>query len=257
MRLGTGAYLTVWVLAAALAGCEREALPVPEAGGSILFSASPEISVAATRSSADVPHGSDYLLSNGRTIGVFATWVDPEGNATDVFSKIGVTYQDGDWVYEPAKYWRRGGTYYFRGVFPYDVDTQYGTDGTRLVASYSMFADNTDIMVAGYTRDMTGDDTSPVPLVFKHACAAVRICFRKGSGDENRHYLLNSCEMQYLRSMGVLVHDTDDVTLSSWQSAEFRSPSVLKWTASSESSMIDVPESSSRLARAAGPSGIM
>ncbi len=233
------------LLLAVLTGCEREPMAAGEADAmrTIRFNARPELSSAVTRSGEDVPDASDYLFTNGNQIGVFATWMSDEHVSTDVFSKIPVTYDDGDWLYSPLKYWRRGGMYYFRAIFPFGVNTQYGTDGTCLVASYSMFADNYDLMVAGYERDMAGDDTSPVPLVFKHACAAVRVVFRKGSEDENRHYLLNSCQMKYLRSMGVLVYDQDDVTLDSWQSAEFRSPSVLAWSAGTENQYIDVPAS--------------
>lgn len=240
----SGSYrrLAFVLLLAALAGCEREPVAFDESRA-IRFDARPEVSSAFTRAGEDVPDGPEYLYTDGNRIGVFATWKSSDGVSTDVFSKIPVTYDGGDWIYSPLKYWRRGGTYYFRAIFPYEVNTQYGTDGTRLVTSYSMFADNYDLMVAGHVRDMAQDDMSAVPLVFKHACAAVRVLFRKGSGDANRHYLLNSFKMKYLRSMGVLVHDQDDVTLDSWQSAEFRSPSVLSWTASSAAGYIDVPES--------------
>lgn len=233
---------------AVTAGCGKEDVADSRL---IRFSPSVHSSVPATKADPNLPDDEEYLMADGNKIGVFGTWKSPEGVSTDVFSNIEVTCQDNGasasprylWDYSPHKYWRKGGKYFFHSVYPYTANTQYGTDGTRMVVTYSMFSDNYDLMVAGAERDMAGDDTSPVNLDFKHACAAVRVVFRKGSEDANRHYLLNSFKMQYLHALGVLVCDDVDVTLASWSPAEYRSPSVMEWTAENEAARIDVPES--------------
>ncbi len=234
------------------AACNSESLPStsPEQSGSpICFSTTP----VAVKSSLDVPTEQDYLIAGGNTIGVFATWESVDGVSTNVFNKLPVTCTDNGetadpryvWDYSPHKYWRNSGQYHFRAVYPYDVNTQFGTDGTRFVTSYSMLADNYDLMVAGADRDLgtadDADDTSPVNFQFKHACAAVRVLFKKGTSDANRYYYLNSFEMQNLRSVGILAYEGNDLTVSSWESAEFRSSSLFTWLASSESERINVP----------------
>ncbi len=234
------------------AACNSESVPSasPERSSSpICFSTKP----VEVKSNLDVPTGQDYLIADGNSIGVFATWKSLEGVSTNVFNKLTVTCTDNGetanpryvWDYSPHKYWRNSGKYYFRAVFPYDVNTQFGTDGTRIVTSYSMLADNYDLMVAGAGRDLgtenDTDDTSPVNFQFKHACAAVRVLFKKGTADANRYYYLNSFEMQNLRTVGILAYEGEDLTVNSWESAEFRSSSLFAWTAPSEGERINVP----------------
>ena len=209
------------------------------------------VSVASTKA-ADVPTGEEYLFTDGNTVGLFGTWVSSDGESTDVFSKLPLTCQDNgenaspryQWDYAPHKYWRAGGVYHFRAVYPYDVNTQFGSDGVRFVTSYSMLIDNFDLMVAGASRNLAENGTSPVELKFHHACAAVRVLFRKGTEDEHRHYYLESFQMTNLRPVGILVYEGDGdsaITLENWSPAEFRSPSLMEWEAASEESRIDVP----------------
>ncbi len=241
-------YLLLFTLL--IVSCGREITPVPagQDGDGICFGVKRESLVKS--SNPDLPTEQDYLISDGNIIGVFATWKSENDVPTDVFSKLPVVCTDNGeeasprytWDYSPRKYWRQGGQYYFRAVFPYSVNTQFGTDGTRIVTSYSMLADNYDLMVAGAYRDLrTQDDTSPVNFQFKHACAAVRVLFKKGTEDPNRYYLLNSFEMKHLRSVGILAYEGDELSVNSWRSAEFRSSSLFKWSASTEEEQISVP----------------
>ncbi|MCR5364187.1 MAG: fimbrillin family protein [Bacteroidales bacterium] len=256
---GSCLYIAALFFAAMLASaCQRERLPAGEPP--IRFS-----SAVATKAS-DMPDTKDYLFREGAQIGVYGTWISTEGESFDVFSNIKVTCHDTEddsdpaaryeWSYYPLRYWRKNGKYYFRGIYPADANIQFGSDGTKVVASYSMFADNYDFMVASAERDMAGVDglypadyTAAVPLTFKHALSAVRFIFKKGTEDVNRHYYLNSFEVEYIRSVGVLVYDGDAsgsggavLNVDSWNAAEFRSPSVLTWTASEEQDRIDVPQ---------------
>ena len=238
------------ILLAALTGCRREAVPGAEPGGiPIAFSAG----VAGQSSTKALPHDSDYLIADGKKIAVYGTWTSPQGVSTDVFSKIGVTCEEQEdasfkWIYSPLKYWRKGGQYQFSGIYPYDVTVQYGTSGNKLVTSYSMHANDFDLMVASAVRNLSEvDDTSPVDLTFHHAMTAVRFLFSKGS-DVN-HYYLNFFELQNLQAVGVLVYDGGVVELDDWNAAEFRSPTVLEWSASGDN-RIWIPENYGDLSNA-------
>jgi len=238
----------ILLLAPLTLACRGEEMPCPqETGTPIRFCAEPELVV---KSNLDVPGEENHLIADGNQIGVFATWVSESNVSTNVFNKLPVTcYDDGEqanpryrWDYNPHKYWRQGGQYFFRAVYPYDVNTQFGTDGTRIVTSYSMLADNYDLMVAGASRDLrSGNDTAPVNFQFKHACAAVRVLFKKGTEDVNRHYYLNSFELQNLRCVGILAYGGEELNLNSWEAAEFRTPTVCTWQASTEQDRLDVP----------------
>lgn len=237
------------LLLVALTGCRRAPVPVEETGSPILFSAG----VMESSSTKSLPHDSDYLIADGKTIAVYGTWTSPQGVSTDVFSKIGVTCEvqpdeSLKWVYSPLKYWRKGGQYQFSGIYPNTVSVQYGTSGNKLVTSYSMHANDYDLMVASAVRDLSvEDDTSPVNLTFHHAMSAVRFLFSKGS-DVN-HYYLNYFELQNLKAVGVLVYDGGAVELGDWNAAEFRSPTVLEWSASG-SNRIWIPDNYGDLSNA-------
>ncbi len=252
MRTGSLSYSLIF-LAACLCACRKEGMD--GGGASILFSASlPEISAVSKASFTDTPPTSqEYLNADGNVIGVFATWTPPASGAeeVDVFNKLPVSCTDNGegaspryvWDYDNHKYWRQGGQYHFCAVFPYSVNTEYGSYGARIVTSYFMKSDNYDLLVASSYRDLrSSDDTSPVHFAFSHACAAVRVLFSKGSEDNLRHYYLRSCEFQYLKTVGTLIYEGDIIDINSWQTAEFRSASAIGWSAATEEERIDVPD---------------
>lgn len=243
MRTPRAAYLLL--LVAALS-CRKQEASAPEDARAIRFSAVAPAAVSVSKAPSEFPSGEEVLFSDGNVIGVFGTWLSPENVSTDVFSKIPLTcYEDtpGEfrWDYSPHKYWRQGGFYDFNAVFPRSAAVQYGTNGNKLVITYSMHADNYDLMVASAERDLrVTDDTSPVNLLFRHGCAAIRFLFSKGS--DTNHYYLDSFSLGNLHTVGILVYNGGEVHVSDWNSAEYRTASVLEWQAASEAGRIDVPE---------------
>lgn len=230
------------IVIAALTGCNGERMPIDSA---IRFGVHSEAQVSTSKVST-VPDDIDYLFTDGNQVGVFGSWTSSEGVTTDVFSRLPLTCEKQaddsfEWVYSPLKFWRKGGVYDFSAVFPYSVNCQYGSSGNRLVITYSMHADDYDLMVAATERDLTSsDDTSPVDLTFRHATAAVRFLFSKGS--ESNEYYIDSFQLQYLHTVGILVYNSGEMTVSNWNPAEFRSPSVLEWEAGSLDDRIYVPQ---------------
>lgn len=228
------------IVIAAFTGCNKERMPVDSA---IRFGVR-TVNVSSSKVT-DRPDDSDYLIADGNTIGVFGSWTSNDNETTDVFSDIPVMCVEQndhsfEWIYSPLKYWRKGGLYDFSAVYPYGVKSQYGSSGNRLVITYSMHVDNYDLMVASATRDLrTEDNTAPIDLTFYHACAAVRFLFYKGSDVNN--YKIDSFQLQYLHSVGILVYNSGEIQLSNWNSAEFRSPSVLEWEAETLDDRVDVP----------------
>jgi len=251
MKCERWSYLLL-LLTGVLCACGRESVPDTGSGEPILFRAGMNLSAVATKADdPDAPTKEDYLIADGRRVGVYATWTSTSGAATDVFSKIPLTCTDNGpeanprytWDYTPHKYWRTEGSYDFRAVFPMDVHTQFGTGGTRMVASYSMLSENYDLLVAGSKRNLdAGEGRSTVALDFKHACAAVRVLFQDGSTDPYRHYYLDSFEMQHLKAVGVLVYEGGVPSLASWNPSEYRTPSVMHWEAPDEAGRILIPD---------------
>lgn len=222
------------VAVAALSACSRERLAVEDMA--IRFGVS-SVNISTSKAIDEKPDDSSYLFTEGNQIGVFGSWTSTAGVTTDVFSHIPVICVDNGngtygWEYSPLKYWRKGGIYDFSAVYPYSVNSQYGSSGNRLVITYSMHADNYDLMVAAAERDLrTDDDSSPVNFTFRHACAAVRFLFCTDSGVNS--YKLDNFQLQYLHAVGILVYNNGNIDVSNWNPAEFRSPSVCEWSAES------------------------
>lgn len=242
-------FITIVVLLTALSACRREPV-LSEDLLPILFSTEGiSITGAASKAeTADGPSQEGSLLADGATMGVFATWTSPDNISTDMFSNIPVVCR-GDavsgfqWEYEPHKYWRRTGTYDFRAVFPYSAVTQFGTNGQHLVVSYSMVSEDYDLMVAGAQRNMTGLDFTSVVLPFKHACAAVRVLFKRAESDRNHRYYLQSFEMKNLNAVGVLVYRGGSLDENAWNLADNRIGTLYPWSAPNEAGTIQIPDS--------------
>lgn len=82
------------------------------------------------------------------------------------------------WNYDDKQFWISKAVYNFYAIAPYTAAecTFSAEDGTITINDYeSGSADGFDLLYATATRDLTYyDDFSAVPLVFRHACAAVR-----------------------------------------------------------------------------------
>lgn len=234
------------ILFAALTGCGR--LDEPMSGESaILFNAVPfqHGAIAVKSGEGLLPSQESDLIHTGNQVSIFGSWTSPAGVATDIFSGVTLTCEGTGteldpfhWSYAPLRYWRSTGTYTFGSVYPSSTRVEYGTSGGKLVATYSMLADDYDLMIASTSRDMDhGGGTGTVTLNFHHACSAVRFLFQKaeGSGD----YFIDSFELQHLSAVGRLV--AEGSTLS-WTPAESRSSGIYKWQAATESARIAIPE---------------
>lgn len=246
------------VLLATLSGCGR--MDQPASGeGAICFSAGmtggSSVSVKSGPPATSFPsHESDFIKA-GNTISVYGSWTSPVGVATDIFRGVELTCEETDnelepfrWTYAPLRYWRSEGTYTFGSVYPSNARVEYGTSGGKLVATYSMLADDYDLMVASTKRDMSlASSTAKVQLDFHHACAAVRFLFRKAEGSEV-DYFVDSFELQNLSAVGRLVANwvvTDPGTVSdeyqiNWTPAEAKSSGIYAWQAADQSKWIEV-----------------
>ena len=73
-----------------------------------------------------------------------------------------------------------------------------------------------DLMVANSdARNLTlTHNTAPVPLNFRHACAAVSFVFQKGSQASHVDYYIEDFELKYLLSVGSLVFTSTDQSAS-------------------------------------------
>ena len=248
------------VLLIVLTGCERLSLPVSEEGA-IRFSAGmvggSGVSVKSGAVDHSYPsHESDFIKV-GNSVSVYGSWTSPAGATTDIFRGVELTCEEsGDeldpfrWTYSPLRYWRSEGSYNFGSVYPTNARVEYGTSGGKLVATYSMLADDYDLMVASTKRAMTGSgSTAKVPLKFHHACAAVRFLFRKAEGSEV-DYFVDSFELQNLSAVGRLVanwvvtnnpNPGDEEYQINWTPAESKSSGIYLWQAADQSQWIEVP----------------
>lgn len=248
-----GIGLLAALLLTVLLGCERVDIP-QSMEGAILFNAAP-VGISSAMVKGDPSHESDFI-KEGNTISIYGSWTSPTGVSTDIFRGVELTchatgnLQDPyDWTYSPLRYWRSQGSYTFGSVYPSDARVEYGTTGGKLVATYSMLADDYDLMVASHKRNMEAPDaTATVPLQFHHACAAVRFLFRKAEGSES-DYFVDSFELQNLSVVGRLVanwvvtdpgNNTEEYQIS-WTPAEAKSSGIYAWQAASQSEWIEVP----------------
>lgn len=252
--------LLAFLLLIALTGCERMDRPESEEGA-ILFSAGMVGGSSASVKSGAVDHSypsheSDFIKV-GNSVSVYGSWTSPTGATTDIFRGVELTCEETDselepfrWTYSPLRYWRSEGSYNFGSVYPTNTRVEYGTSGGKLVATYSMLADDYDLMVASTKRDMSANgSTAKVPLVFHHACAAVRFLFRKAEGSEV-DYFVDSFELQNLSAVGRLIANWvvtnnpqpgDEEYQINWTPAEARSSGIYAWQAADQSQWIEVP----------------
>ena len=259
MTRRTATYGILALLFAVLSGCER--MDRPASGESaILFSAGmaggSSVSVKSDPSATSFPSHEADFIQEGNTISVYGSWTSTAGATTDIFRGVELTcHEDGEapepfrWTYTPLRYWRSEGAYTFGSVYPSNARVEYGTSGGKLVATYSMLADDYDLMVASTKRDMSlASSTAKVQLDFHHACAAVRFLFRKAEGSET-DYFVDGFELQNLSAVGRLVANwvvtdpgagTEEYQIS-WTPAEAKSSGIYAWQAADQTKWIAVP----------------
>ena len=192
------------------------------------------------KSAADIMEPAEFSTV-GNSFAVFGTWTVANGTSANVFTKqtVTLTHDNNDgldkWRYTPLRYWQKSGKYRFRAVYPSTAVTTSSSNASSLIVTYSMTTEDYDLMVAcSSERDMASNDTSIVNFTFRHACAAVRFLFCKGTRATDVDYHLTNFELQYLLGVGSLVYtSTDDsVPLDDqwWVADDFRPASIYPWT---------------------------
>ena len=196
--------------------------------------------VDASKAGASLKNPNDFLSADD--FAVFGTWTVDNGTSANIFTKQVVsgtwnsTTNQFDCSYSPLRYWQKSGVYSFRAVYPHNVTTTSSSNAASLVINYSMSTQNYDLMVANSdARNLTlTHNTDPVPLNFRHACAAVSFKFQKGSQASSVNYYIEDFELKYLLSVGSLVFTSTDqdapIDDQWWVSEDFRSSSLYKWT---------------------------
>ena len=241
LTYGLGALLAVFFLTT----CRQEAVPVPETGKAISFSASTLVS----KSLSEFPGSNDpsYLIATDNQISVYGTWTsDDDSDVQQIFNHQVVTCTNGElntWTYSPAQFWKTSGKYTFAGVFPSSIATvnnPYNT-GKRLILRYSMLEHNLDLMVARTHRnlDESDPDVSRVSLPFKHALAAIRFIFTKGSNAYS--YDLTSFQLENIQYLGEFDWSSDTPAVSDWSTQNYNNEPVFAWEATTADPAKTIP----------------
>ena len=206
--------------------------PVP-----ISFSASAGNMQISSKAGAVLKEPADFL-SDG-SFALYGTWTVSNGTSANVFTRQTVTRtlvgSEYKWTYSPLRYWQKSGVYHFRAIYPISANTSSAiSNGTTIVAEYSMMTEDYDLMVANSEpRDMTTNDHSVVPLNFRHALTAVSFVFQKGTRGASVGYHLDSFELNHLVSVGTLVFSStaQNASLDNqwWTAEQLRPASLYHW----------------------------
>ncbi|MBR6346908.1 MAG: fimbrillin family protein [Bacteroidales bacterium] len=222
--------------------CQRNPLPaapeLPE-GPPMLFSAGGSGMHIEGKAGAELQDPTSFQTV-GNSFAVYGTWTVSNGTSANVFTKqtVTLTHDSNDgldkWLYSPLRYWQKSGKYQFRAVYPTTAATTSSSNASSLIVTYSMSTEDYDLMVAcSRERDMALNDTTIVDLEFRHACAAIRFLFRKGT-QATADYHLKSFELQYILSVGSLVFvstdDTEPLDGQWWVADDFRPSSIYSWS---------------------------
>ncbi|MBQ9309303.1 MAG: fimbrillin family protein [Bacteroidales bacterium] len=234
---------------ALLASCHHGRIAVDAPGDAILFSAGGSGLQVEAKSGSTLLEPGTFLDGDGFL--VYGTWSLDEGGSAEIFREQEVTATGGydssiggyECEYSPVKYWSKTGSYDFRAVFPSSAARVLSaSSGKTIVAGYSMHMEDYDLMVAYASRSMNdADATDPVPLIFRHATAAVRFMFCKGEG-VSINYFLNSISVGYIKTVGTFIWGAEDNSPLDdyWFTADYRPDSVLEWEAAAAEDRIPI-----------------
>ena len=135
-----------------------------------------EISFSSEYSRALIENNDDLQKVDVMVFGSYTL----DGNTATTFNGERL-YYDAElpgWNYDNTQFWISKAVYNFYAIAPLNVGscTFSAEDGTITINDYeSGSADGFDLLYATATRDLSqSDDFSAVPLVFRHACSAVR-----------------------------------------------------------------------------------
>ena len=126
------------------------------------------------------------------------------------------------WTYGiEAVYWKMNATYYFNAYFPKEggmTDMKQST--TSINGKYNTTTTQNDLMLCRQTVDTSADDftAAPVPLIMKHALAALRFQFQSDSRFPKyvQSFALNNIEIGGLVTSGRITYSTGGINISNW-----------------------------------------
>ena len=189
--------------------CRKQEKPQPEQDGQVRwdvrgvegYSTKSLINNAVDIQKACTPVGEG---GKGQTIGIWADYdITIDGTqytVENVFKGTRLYYNpsssdtDTKWEYmgDPA-YWVAGGKYVFRAYYPagevsvlessssakaFVVESNTASTQRDLLLAFNSF----NTVTGKYADDSEGDMSKPVPFFFRHAMAAVKVCFRFENG---------------------------------------------------------------------------
>jgi hypothetical protein len=205
------------LLTVALTGCQQDSLP--QAGDAFRFSVGAVgVSSAPTKAYA-YADPVDYLGTEGSSVKVWSQ-IQESGSWKDLFSSPSITLSKASsWASPETRYWTRNASYRFRAVAPANAPGLVNTSNIEEIkVSYNFLTGNYDLMVASVAAGTLGSAT--VPLLFRHACAAVRFfILDPGRGNNNARYFIKKFELKNLYSDDTFISGTTD----SWESGTSRS----------------------------------
>ena len=191
------------------ASCRKQEKPQPEQDGQVrwdvrgvegystkaLINDSDDIQYACTPESKG---------GKGQTIGIWADYditidktqytVENVFKGTRLYYNPSSSQTDTNWEYmEDPAYWVAGGKYIFRAYYPsgevsvlessssakaFVVESNTASTQRDLLLAFNSF----NTVTGKYADDSEGDMSKPVPFFFRHAMAAVKVCFRFENG---------------------------------------------------------------------------
>ena len=145
----------------------------------------------------------------------FSVWAFIDNDVTQNYPLMDnqhVEYQDGEWVYSPAKYWLENTNFSFVGAYPYDADNSYfrATDDGSVELSISETPSDVDFLMATYTVDTNVEYNTIVPLQFQHALTSVGLkIWRDGAKHQNDQMRITKVTLSNIRKNGSYSSATD------------------------------------------------
>lgn len=148
----------------------------------------------------------------------FSVWAFIDNDVTQNYPLMDnqhVEYQDGEWVYSPAKYWLENTNFSFVGAYPYDADNSYfrATDDGSVELSISETPSDVDFLMATYTVDTNVEYNTIVPLQFQHALTSVGLkIWRDEAKHTNDQMRITKVTLSNIRKSGAYSSATSEWT---------------------------------------------
>ena len=147
----------------------------------------------------------------------FSVWAFIDNDVTQNYPLMDnqhVKYQDGEWVYSPAKYWLENTNFSFVGAYPYDADNSYfrATDDGSVELTIKTPSD-VDFLMATYAVDTNVEYNTIVPLQFHHLLTSVGLkIWRDEAKHANDQMRITKVTLSNIRKSGAYSSATSEWT---------------------------------------------